>query len=91
MIIRTNKGKKLIEEAIKAGLIETRPLATESLQNLKRASLNKKKRALQRIVARTRNAEDLLYLKPKPKELGDLLSAQLGGEKCLVLVKIALG
>ena len=74
VIIRTEKGKKLFEEAKKAGLIVTDALATESLQNLKRASLQKKKRALQEIVARTGNADDLLYLEPKPKEIGALLS-----------------
>lgn len=46
VIVRTERGEKLIKQAMEVGIIEGRPLPEESLAHLKEASLLKKKRAL---------------------------------------------
>lgn len=46
LIVRTAFGEDLVHKAEQAGIIETRPLADESLKHLKEASLLKKQRAL---------------------------------------------
>lgn len=46
MIVRTAKGNDLLTRAKKAGVLEIRPLAKNSLSHLKEASLLKKRRAL---------------------------------------------
>ena len=46
MIVRTAKGDDLLTRAKKAGVLEIRPLAKNSLRHLKEASLLKKRRAL---------------------------------------------
>jgi coenzyme F420 hydrogenase subunit beta len=46
MIVRTAKGDDLLTRAKKAGVLEIRPLAKNSLSHLKEASLLKKRRAL---------------------------------------------
>jgi coenzyme F420 hydrogenase subunit beta len=46
VIVRTEMGEKLLIEAKKAGLIETRALPEDHLNHLKEASLLKKRRAL---------------------------------------------
>lgn len=62
VIIRTNTGAELLDLARERHAIETQPIPTESLSNLKRASLNKKKRALQNSIALTGDKRNLLYL-----------------------------
>lgn len=47
VIIRTETGEELIEEAVKAGKLETGPLPEENFEHLKEASRNKRKRAKQ--------------------------------------------
>jgi coenzyme F420 hydrogenase subunit beta len=46
VIVRSAKGENLLTRAKKAGIIEIRPLAMNSLSHLKEASLLKKRRAL---------------------------------------------
>ena len=46
VILRTEMGEKLLMEAKKAGVIETRALPEDHLNHLKEASLLKKRRAL---------------------------------------------
>ena len=62
VIIRTKAGAEILEIAKSRNAIETQPLPNESLENLKRASLNKKKRALQNIISMTGTEKDVLYL-----------------------------
>jgi len=62
VIVRTENGANLIEIAKRKGIIETQPIQEESVTNLKRAALNKMKRAIASITERTGSSEDLDYL-----------------------------
>lgn len=73
VVIRTDKGKELIEEAERAGVIETGSLPSDSFENLKEASLRKKKRGMEEILSRTKDKHDLLYLKLRAEDIRGLL------------------
>ncbi len=62
VIVRTEKGEDLLEEARKGKRILVREIPEANLAHLKEAALLKKKRALENIVKRTGKKEDLLYL-----------------------------
>lgn len=62
VIVRTKAGAEFVDIAKKKGALETQPLPSESLTNLRRAVLNKRKRALSNIIAKTGDRENLLYL-----------------------------
>lgn len=74
IIVRTQKGKKLIENAEKAGVIETSSIDNDRLEHLKKASLLKKKRALREIVAKTGSKLDALYVEMRPEDVESLIS-----------------
>lgn len=61
VIVRSERGKKLLDKAVEKKQIELAPLPDNSLQNLKRASLNKKKRALSNIIEKSGSRDNLLY------------------------------
>jgi coenzyme F420 hydrogenase subunit beta len=63
VIVRTEKGMRLLDSARRKGIIETGELPEKTLEHLSYAARNKKKRALQNIVRETGSKEDLLYLK----------------------------
>jgi coenzyme F420 hydrogenase subunit beta len=65
VIVRTERGMRLIDAAIKKGVIETRDIPDENLSRLKSASANKKKRALKNIIQKTGSPDNLLYLKTR--------------------------
>jgi len=75
VVVRSKAGAELMEIAKKKGVVETQPIPAESVENLKRASLNKKKRAVSSIIAKTGDKKDLLYL-GIPSGLADKLLAQ---------------
>jgi hypothetical protein len=52
----------IIEEAKKKGKLEIRDLPAQNLAHLKEAALNKKGRAVQEIVKKTGDKNDLMYL-----------------------------
>lgn len=62
MIVRTQKGADLIESAIKRGALEVKDAPPESLLQLKKAAVQKKKAALQNIIRKSGSAKNLLYL-----------------------------
>ena len=62
VVVRTKAGAELMDIARKKGALETQPIPIESIDNLKRASLNKKKKALSSIIAKTGDKKNLLYL-----------------------------
>jgi coenzyme F420 hydrogenase subunit beta len=62
VIVRTEKGEELLEEARKGKKIQVREIPDANLAHLKEAALLKKKRALENIVKRTGKRDDLLYL-----------------------------
>jgi len=68
LIVRTPKGKKFIEKAKKAGVINTRPLEKTRLDHLRGASFIKKKRAVDAIQKRTNDKKNLLYLRLSAQE-----------------------
>ncbi len=68
LIVRTPAGKKFIEKAKKAGVINTRPLEQTRLEHLKQASSIKKKRAVDAIQKRTNDKKNLLYLRLSAQE-----------------------
>lgn len=62
VIVRTKAGAEILGIAKKYHAIETQPIPAESIANLKRASLNKKRSALRNIITRTGSTKDLGYL-----------------------------
>ena len=70
LITRTAAGKRLVERAKGAGVIETMPLEEARLSHLSDASLNKKTRAIAEIVKRTQDEANLLYLRLSDREWG---------------------
>ncbi|MGD0021165.1 MAG: Coenzyme F420 hydrogenase/dehydrogenase, beta subunit C-terminal domain [Smithellaceae bacterium] len=62
LIVRTAKGKELVELAVKSGALEIREAPVESLQELKKAAIEKKNTALKNIIRKSGSAKNLLYL-----------------------------
>ena len=62
VIVRTEAGARLIEMAKAKGKLETANLPPQNLAHLKEAALLKKKRALNEIVKRSGDKNDLLYV-----------------------------
>jgi len=62
LIVRTEKGRELVELAIKRGTLEVREASAESLKELKTAAAGKKKNALKNIIRKSGSAKKLLYL-----------------------------
>lgn len=75
VLVRSNVGARLVENARSKGRLETALLPPDNLAHLKDAALLKKRRALREIVARTGDQGNLLYL-GLPQALVDRL---LGG------------
>ncbi|MCK4580207.1 MAG: Coenzyme F420 hydrogenase/dehydrogenase, beta subunit C-terminal domain, partial [Dehalococcoidia bacterium] len=61
VIVRTQAGADIIQRAKEKGAIEVQPLPEESLALEKKASLDKKKRAVKNIVAKSGDRQNLLY------------------------------
>lgn len=62
LIVRTAKGRGLVELAVKRGVLEIREAPAENLIELKDAAANKKKEALKNIIQKSGSAKNLLYL-----------------------------
>jgi coenzyme F420 hydrogenase subunit beta len=62
LIVRTKKGKELVELAVKKGVLEIREAPVESLKELKNAAVKKKKEALKNIIRKSGSVKNLLYL-----------------------------
>jgi coenzyme F420 hydrogenase subunit beta len=62
LIVRTEKGRELVELAVKRGTLEVRDATAESLKELKDAAANKKKQALKNIIQKSGSVKKLLYL-----------------------------
>ena len=74
VIIRTDVGAKLMEMAKAKGKLETDNLPPQNLAHLKEAALLKKKRALQEIVKRSGDKNNLLYVGLSPNLADKLLA-----------------
>jgi len=62
VIVRTNAGAEFMDIAKTKGALETQLIPDESLAVEKKASLDKKKRAIKNITAKTGDRKNLLYL-----------------------------
>jgi coenzyme F420 hydrogenase subunit beta len=78
LIVRSERGKEIVEAARKASVIETDALPGESLNHLKGASLGKRKRALANVREVTGSDDDLLYLELSPEARKRLLGYREG-------------
>jgi coenzyme F420 hydrogenase subunit beta len=63
VIVRSDRGKELVELAVSKGVLEVRHAPAHSLQELKKAAVEKKKKALRQIVDKSRSKKNLLYLR----------------------------
>ncbi|MDY6959237.1 MAG: Coenzyme F420 hydrogenase/dehydrogenase, beta subunit C-terminal domain, partial [Halobacteriota archaeon] len=68
LIVRTERGARLVESAISEGVIRVEPLDDARHDHLQEASLNKKKRAIDAIENRNKKKENLSYLKISKEE-----------------------
>ncbi|HAD06531.1 MAG TPA: hypothetical protein DCE76_05165, partial [Anaerolineaceae bacterium] len=73
VIVRSKKGEELLKIAIKKGVLEYREIEPEYLEKLRKASVNKKKNAIRKIIKKTGNLNNLLYLDPDDPLLQSLL------------------
>lgn len=62
LIVRTTKGRQLVDLARKRGVLEVREAPSQALRDLKIAAAEKKKTALKNIIKKTGSAKKLLYL-----------------------------
>jgi coenzyme F420 hydrogenase subunit beta len=65
MIVRSDRGQRLVDLAVARGVLEIREAPAESLKELKNAAAEKKKTALQNIIKKSGSAKNLLYLDSK--------------------------
>ncbi|MRR15161.1 MAG: hypothetical protein EG826_01755 [Deltaproteobacteria bacterium] len=63
IIVRSVRGRNLLDLALKKGTLEVREAPAEALTELKKAAADKKRKALAAIVEKSRSAKKLLYLK----------------------------
>ena len=63
LIVRTAKGKELVDLARKCGVLEIREVPVGMLKELKKAAAEKKRTALKNIIKKSGSAKNLLYLK----------------------------
>ncbi|MCJ7515111.1 MAG: Coenzyme F420 hydrogenase/dehydrogenase, beta subunit C-terminal domain [Dehalococcoidia bacterium] len=73
IIVRTEAGADLMERAKKKGTLQIDKLPASNLEHLKEAALLKKKRALNEIVKRSGDKNNLLYLGLSPQLTKKLL------------------
>ena len=62
VIVRTPAGQDLLDRARSRGILEFREMPEGNLERLEKASLNKKRTALQNLAQMSGNFQDLLYL-----------------------------
>ena len=80
VIVRSELGENLIKLAKDKGVLEFRNIEKGTLDKLKKASLNKKIKALKAIINKTGQKNDLLYLNPDDSKLQDILSTVIAKE-----------
>jgi coenzyme F420 hydrogenase subunit beta len=73
VIIRTKKGQELVRAAVSKRVLETRELPTVNFDHLTESARLKKRRAVQNLLRKSGNREDLLYVKVKRDTLKRIL------------------
>jgi len=81
IIVRTGKGRNLIDLAIKRGVLEVREAPVESLRQLKNAAAEKKRTVLQNIVKKSGSIKNLLYLDRHDPVVQRFLAKQISNKK----------
>ena len=81
LIVRTRKGRELVELAIKKGVLEVREASAESLKELKDAAVKKKKEALKNIIQKSGSVKKLLYLDGRDPVVKKYLGVQKSRKK----------
>ena len=76
LIVRTQKGKELVELAVKRDVLELWEATAESLTELKDAAVNKKKKALKNIIQKSGSVKKLLYLDSRDPVVQKFLGVQ---------------
>jgi coenzyme F420 hydrogenase subunit beta len=72
VIVRTDAGRRLMDLAAERGILEFLDVPEENLEKLKRASMGKKRTAIQNLTAKSGSKGDLLYLNPRDPALARL-------------------
>jgi coenzyme F420 hydrogenase subunit beta len=81
LIVRTEKGRELVELAVKRGTLEVREASAESLKELKEAAANKKKQALKNIIQKSGSIKKLLYLDSRDPVVQKYLTKKVSNKK----------
>ena len=81
LIVRTAKGRELVELAVKRGTLEVREASAESLKELKDAAANKKKQALKNIIRKSGSVKNLLYLDSRDPVVQKYLTKKVSNKK----------
>jgi coenzyme F420 hydrogenase subunit beta len=81
LIVRTKKGKELVDLAVKRGVLEVREASAESLKELKTAAAGKKKNALKNIIRKSGSAKKLLYLDGRDPAVLKYLTKEVSHKK----------
>jgi len=81
LIVRTRKGKELVDLAVRKGVLEVREAPVESLKELKVAAVKKKKEALKNIVRTSGSIKNLLYLDGRDPAVLKYLTEEISKKK----------
>jgi len=81
IIVRTEKGRDLIDLAIKRGVLEVKEAPSESLLQLKNAAAEKKRGALKNIIRKSGSVKNLLYLDRHDPVVRMFLTEQVSNKK----------
>ena len=81
LIVRTEKGKELVELAVRRGVLEVREAPAENLKELKDAAVNKKKSALKNIIQKSGSRNNLLYLDKRDPSVLKYLTKEVCNRK----------
>ena len=81
LIVRTAKGRELVELAVKRGTLKVREASAESLKELKDAAANKKRQALKNIIQKSGSIKKLLYLDSRDPVVQKYLTKKVSNKK----------
>jgi len=81
LIVRTEKGRELVELAVRRGVLEVREAPAENLKELKEAAVNKKKNALKNIIQKSGSRNNLLHLDKRDPSVLKYLTKEVCNRK----------
>ena len=76
LIVRTEKGKELIDLAVNKRILKVQEAPAESLNELKAAAAGKKKEALKNIIRKSGSVKNLLYLNGRDPVVKEYLEVE---------------